>query len=313
MDKLPFPARHLIRDPSKYFNPKLRGMPTTTMLTSRGCWGNCIYCIPMSYTFARKIEFRKNFGSIPPVGLRSPKNIYEEFKQIKKLGYKSAAIMDDNFMGINDKKYKKRITKLCELIAPLKIEWGCLARADQLQDEDVLRKMKESGCIYVDIGVESFDQKVLDFVGKGETVGDQLSAIMLLKKVGIEPKINILFGTSPFETEESIKWTVKVLEELNIEWVSFGVVIPHREIDFYKMVKENKLFATKSGDFYPADPYREATVDFPNLRHEKLEHLVKWAYRDFYLRPKYVWKRIVKLRDVKDLRQMIESTWRLLF
>jgi radical SAM superfamily enzyme YgiQ (UPF0313 family) len=313
LDELPFPARHLIMNPNKYFNPKLTGMPTTTMLTSRGCWGNCIYCIPMSYTFARKIEFRKNFGVIPPVGLRSPKNIYEEFKQIKKLGYKSVAIMDDNFMGSNDQNYKKRIMKLCELIKPLKIEWGCLARADQLQDENVLRKMKEAGCVYVDIGVESLNQKVLDYVRKGETVGDQLNAIILLKKVGIEPKINILFGTSPLETEESIKWTVKVLKDLDIEWVSFGVVIPHREIDFYKIVKENKLFATKSGDFYPADPYREATVDFPNMSHEKLGKLVRWAYRDYYLRPQYIWKRLIKLRGFRDFRQMLESTYRLLF
>ena len=135
----------------------------------------------MSYTFAREIGYKKrwNWGKgKPPVSLRSPENIYEEFKYVKKLGYKSVVIVDDNFVN-----GKERTNKICELIKPLNMEWGCLARADTLQDEDMLRNMKEAGCKYIDMGVESFDQKVLDYIQKDMTVGEVFNAILLMKKV----------------------------------------------------------------------------------------------------------------------------------
>lgn len=310
LDKLPFPARHLIKK-ELYYNPKLQGRPSTVMLTSRNCYGRCIYCIPCSYMFAREIEHKRFFNCKPPVRVRSPKNIYEEFKLVKKQGYKAIAIIDDNFLGL--KGQEERIIKLCELIKPLKMEWGCLARADQLQNEKVIKDMANAGCVYVDVGAESFDQKVLDFVHKDLKVGDIFNAIFLLKKYGIEPKINILFGTSPYETEESVKWTVKILKELNIDWVSFDVTIPHPQTEFYKIVKQNRWFGTESNDYTPVDPMRRATVDFPNLKHEKLESLVKWAYREYYLRPQYIWKRLSKIRNFQDFKELVQTARRLFF
>jgi radical SAM superfamily enzyme YgiQ (UPF0313 family) len=268
-------------------------------------------CIPCSYMFAREIEHKRFFNCKPPVRVRSPKNIYEEFKLLKKQGYKAVAIIDDNFLGL--KGQEERIIKLCELIKPLKMEWGCLGRADQLQNENIIKSMSAAGCVYVDIGAESFDQKVLDFVHKDLKVGDIFNAIFLLKKYGIDPKINILFGTSPYETEESIKWTVRMLKELNIEWVSFDVTIPHPNTEFYKIVKNNNWFATKSKDFEPVDVIREATVNFPNLNHDKLRELVKWAYREYYLRPQYIWKRLSKVRGFQDFKELVQTAWRLFF
>ncbi|MBN2203310.1 MAG: radical SAM protein [Candidatus Aenigmarchaeota archaeon] len=313
LDKLPFPARHLIKTPYAYFNPKLSKRPTTTMFTTRQCWGQCIYCIPAAYNFAREIEWKNKCGKKPPMTERSPKNIYEEFKQVKKQGYRSVAIMDDNFMGVPTKGYKERIMKICDLIKPLKMEWGCLARADQLQDEEVLQKMRDSGCMYVDIGVESFDKKVLDYVRKGTTPGAQMNAIILLKKVGIQPKINILLGASPLQTVDDIRWTVKILKMLDIDFVSFGIVAPHPSLEFYKIVKKNKWFTTKSGDWEGIDPYNTGIVDFPEMTHEQLEYLVKWCYRVYYLRPYYIFKRLRNLKSVRELFEDAKIAFKLFF
>lgn len=311
LDKLPFPARNLIKYPERYCNPKLKGRPTTTMFTSRQCHGNCLYCIPAAYNFAREIEWKKYNHIKPPVTVRSPKNIYEEFKLVKKMGYQSIAIMDDNFMGLPTKEHEKRIIKLCELLKPLKMEWGVLARADQLQDEEVLQKMKESGCVYVDIGVESFDKKVLDYVRKGITPGEQINAILLLKKVGIEPKLNILLGASPLQNEKDIRWTVEILKKLDIAFVSFGIVAPHPAIDFYKIVKKNKWFVTPSKDWVGIDPYAQGIVNFPGMSHQKLEELVKWSYRAYYLRPHYILKRIRNLKSFKEFFEDFKIALRL--
>jgi len=306
LDKLPFPARHLVKR-NRYFNPKLKGRPSTVMLTARNCWGRCIYCIPSSYTFAREIENRRYFGCKPRVGLRSAENIIKEFRRLKKEGYKSVAIIDDNFVN-----GKERTIEICKGVERLGIEWGCLARADQLQDEELLQRMKQAGCKFVDIGVESFDQKVLDYVQKDTKVGDQLNAIMLLKKVGIEPKVNILLGASPFQTEADIRWTVEVLKSLDVDYVSFGVVTPHPGTEFYKTVKSKGWFATKTKDFEPVDPTRQAIISLPNMDSKKLQELVRWAYRRHYLRTAYVVKRLRRIKSLRELKENVSAATKLL-
>ncbi len=304
LDKLPFPARHLVSK-SLYFNPKLSGRPSTVMLTSRNCWGKCIYCIPSSYTFAREIENKKHYHCKPRVTSRSAKNVIKEFKLLKKQGYKSVAIIDDNFIDSG-----KRIIGICNGIRDMRMEWGCLARADVLT-EDVVKAMASAGCIFVDIGVESFDQKILDYVKKGVKAEKIEESIKLLKRYGINPKINILFGTSPLETRKSIEKTVEKMKEIDVDFVSFGIVIPHPQTEIYKIVKKNKWFATETKDFEPVDPYRRATVDFPNLSHEELQELVRWAYRSYYLRPSYIIKRLSKIKSLSALVENIKTAWNL--
>ena len=306
LDKLPFPARHLIKA-NLYFNPKLQGRPSTVMLTSRNCFGRCIYCIPSSYTFAREIENKNHFGCKPRVGLRSAKNIIKEFKQLKQEGYKSVAIIDDNFVN-----GKERTIKICKGIEKLGLEWGCLARADQLQDEELLRCMKRAGCVWVDIGVESFDQRVLDYVQKDTKVGDQLNAIILLKKVGIEPKVNILIGACPYETESDVMWMLEVLKNLDVRFVSFAVAIPHPNTEYYNIVKKNKWFATKSKDFEPVDPTKQVIISLPNMNAKKLQELVSTAYRSYYFRPSYILKTLRRTTSLRALKENAGVAWRLL-
>ena len=308
VDKLPFPARHLIKDPGKYYNPKLSKRPSTVMITSRQCYGNCIYCIPNSYSFAREIEHKKWFKKkFTNLGLRSAESIIDEFKEIKKLGYKSVSIIDDNFINIPE-----RMKKIFNGIKNLDIEWGCLVRADILKEE-IVKLMKESGCIYVDIGVESFDQKVLDYVHKGLKAEDNIKAIKLLKKYNIEPKINILLGASPLETEELIKKMVELLIKLDVEYVSFALVLPHPETAFYKIVKENKWFVTKSGDYVPVSPIDQSIVSFPNgLSSEDYKRLLKWCYRKFYLRPRLIIKKILGFKNFRTLKENITTAYTLL-
>jgi radical SAM superfamily enzyme YgiQ (UPF0313 family) len=310
LDKIPFPARHLLQHPEKYINAKLKSKPCTTMLTSRGCYGQCIYCIPCAYSFCAEIEYKKWNKCKPPVRARSAGNILEEFKEIKKQGYKSVAIMDDNFMCFSKMTTgRDRLRILFGLLGELNIEWGCLARADDLQDEELLQEMKFAGCRYVDIGVESFDQKILDYVNKGSRAGDVFNAIFLLKKVGIEPKLNILLGCSPNQTEEDIEWTIEVLKILKPDTVSFGIVTPHPSTEYYQKIKEGGWFV--NNDWKGSDPYKESEISLPNLNQEKLQKLIRWCYKEYYLRPAYFIQVLKNTKSLDELLKKIKIAWRL--
>ena len=92
--------------------------------------------------------------------MHSVERVLEEFRLIANLGFKSVSIMDDEFLW-----NEERDLQIIKGIKQLNLEWSCLARADRIT-EPIAKAMAESDCVYVDIGVESFNQKILDSIGK---------------------------------------------------------------------------------------------------------------------------------------------------
>ncbi|SNQ60929.1 B12-binding domain-containing radical SAM protein [Candidatus Methanoperedens nitratireducens] len=301
LDSLPFPARHLINK-NKYHNPKLKNSPYTPVVTSRNCPHQCIYCVPSSLTFAREIEFKRDHGRKPPVRLRSAENVIEELKILKEQGYKSISFQDDLFI-----QSKERTKKICSALKELDFVWGCQSRADKL-DEEIVKTMADSGCKYVDIGVESFDQKILDYVKKGTTVETNVKAIKLLKKYGIAAKINVLFGTSPLETKETIDNTYKMIRELDADQVMFNIVSPFPGTEFYNIVRDNDWFI--DGDYKSVDVQKRAITSFPNLSKEEMEKAVFIGNLKFYLSPKFIIRNITKFQTYGDFYTSLKGLYR---
>jgi len=203
LDRLPFPARHLI-DRTKYFNPKLGITPFTTVLAARGCPFKCRYCVPSSLSFARELEFKKTSDKKPRICLRSAENVIEELTLLKEEGYKAIAFLDDQFVW-----GEQRTVKICEALKKLGFKWGCLTRAD-LITEKIVQAMSETDIAFVDIGIESLDQKVLDDVQKGLKLETFYRAMKLLKKYQIPVKLNMLIGLQSMKIKN---WSRKILKK----------------------------------------------------------------------------------------------------
>jgi radical SAM superfamily enzyme YgiQ (UPF0313 family) len=298
IDKLPFPARHL--DRRSYINPKLGGKKFTNILTSRGCAYRCYYCVPMSISWARELEWKKfHPGSKPPVTKRSAENIIAEFKHLAKEGYKEFSIIDDMFVWD-----KERILKICKGIVPLKIKYGILARADHIQDETLVKALAMSGCQYVDLGVESFDQKVLNYVKKDLDVKKVYRAVELLNKYKITPKINIMFGTAPIETRDSILKTIAQSKDLPVDFCMFSIATPFPGTEFEKQAKQHHWINKEYKKIYQnLDPAKKALISYKHLSDKDLEELVVKANREFYTRPKILLKQLGRTSSVAGLKQ----------
>jgi len=304
IDTLPFPARHLIKR-NKFYNPKLGLKPCTVMLTSRGCPHRCIYCVPCALSFCRELEFKKTNKTKPPVRIRSASNIIEEFKLLKKQGYKSITIIDDQFvLG------KERILEICNGIKDLNLAWGCLSRSDHL-DEDIVKALKEAGCKYVDIGVESFVQEILNYTKKDETVEKLIEGINLLKKHKIFVKLNILLGASPLETKETIKITLEKIKEINPNQVMFNVCSPFPGTEFYSIAKEQNWIV--GGDYAPVDVARSANINYPHLSGKELQDIVHKANLHFFLSPKFIFRNIIRLKNPVYIFEAIKANLKKLF
>lgn len=304
LDEIPYPARDLIaRD--KYYNPKLKERPFTTMLTSRGCPYQCSFCVPCSFNFARKIEFQRYYGieRIPPVAFSSPARVISEFELLKKEGYKTVSIIDDEFL-----LRPERVIEICNGIKKLGIKWGCLARADHLNDEDLIQIMAEAGCKYIDIGIESFNQKILDDLKKKLDVSVVPEAVRLLKKYKIEPKLNILVAASPLETEQTINETINKAFSLKPGLVMFNICTPFPGTALYNRALKNHWFVKK--DYYPADVQKESIIQYPHLKKEVIERIIFRANRKFFSQPYFILSQLNVFLNLKNLVYALKSLFK---
>lgn len=298
IDLIPIPDRTLL-DHRPYCNPKLRKVPHTAIITSRGCFGRCWFCVPNSLDYARELEYKKCYGRKPPPRLHSPKRVIEEFSEIARLGFKSVTVIDEEFLWD-----EKRTLEICDGIKGLKLEWGCLARPDKVT-EMAGKAMADAGCVFIDLGLESVDEEVLKAIRKDMTLSDTEKALAIFRKNGVEVELNVLMGATPKETAGTIKKTLKVVKRLNPDYVLFSIANPFPGTDFYYAAKKEGWMVY--GDYVPVDPSKSAIISYPHLSKQELEKLVSYAYFSFYFSPRYIFRQILSLRSFNDLLNKIRA------
>lgn len=208
LDTIPFPSRHLLPIDEVIMNDRLSdtNLPIAHILCSRGCPYSCNFCANQEHG----------------IRYRSGDNIKLELEYlIKEYGIKGFCITDDNF--IVD---KLRIKDICEKITPLNLKWSSLSRVNTV-DEDLLKILKNSGCVEIKFGIESGSQRMLSLMNKQITVEQIKHAITITHKVGIKVKAFILHGF-PGENLESTQETIHLLESLKdkIDRISLFRFVP---------------------------------------------------------------------------------------
>lgn len=291
---------------SRFLNAKFPRQPVAAMLASRGCPFTCTYCVPNSVSFARELEYRNPVdGPKPKTVYAGPERTVAEFKAVKEAGYPSLMVMDDQFLSS-----KKRTLAICEGVKGLGLDWGCLSRPDFLDDEEVVAALAKAGCISIDIGIETLSQHLLDQIGKRLDLSTFYTAVPLLQKYRIEPKINIMFGSSEEETEADIRRTVDELIRLKLRYVMFAVATPFKGTPFYERARRD---GSLIDDTDSINPFGKSTISYSHLPAQRLEELVCYAYRRFYLRPRQVWHRLQSYRSWSSVKNDLRVVANLFF
>ena len=298
LDSLPFPARHHIAD-RDYHNPKLKISPYTTAITSRNCPYQCIYCVPSSLTFAREIENRREFKKKPFISFRSIESIEKEMKILHEQGYTAIGFMDDNFIW-----NEERTLAICNIMRKYGFSWGCQARVDAITDT-IARALGMSGCKYVDLGVESFNDDILKFIKKGITQKQIYDAIGYLKKYNVPVKLNILIGTSPLETKETLKDTLRRAKKLKVDQIMFNIVSPFPGTEFYAMAKENGWI--KGGEYVPTDVQRESILNYPHLSSHEMERILFRSNLKYFFSYYFISTQLRRFTSVKEFSYALRA------
>lgn len=289
MDDLPIPDRSLLSRNIDYFNPVVKKMPYTTMQTSRGCPGRCIFCTAPGF-YGRKIRNR------------SPENVLEELSVIKSLGYREVFFRDETFTA-----YKKRNVEICEgmLRKSLNLSWIANSRVDMI-DNETMRLMKKAGCHMLKFGIETGSNAILKNYKKDTTCEQAEVVFRAAKEIGIKTHAHIIFG-GPGETQSTIAQTIDFVKKLNPTTASFGIVTPYPGTELFEMV-EKKHPEIKDGsdsnmeNLHVTGFYSEAIC---GMEGQKLSKSVIDAYRKFYWSPSYLFKRLSSIRSKDELFSLI--------
>lgn len=288
LDELPFPARHFLPN-EKYFEPLFIGKPTLRLITSRGCPFFCTFCLWPQVMYGRKIRYR-NIG-----------NVIEEIKELKEKYKIKEFYFDDDTFTLDE----KRVINLCKAIIKNKINlpWDCLGRVNMVTKK-MLYWMKKAGCILIRYGVESGSQEILNRCKKGFTTDDIKRAFKMTHELGIKTHATVMFGL-PGETKETIKKTIDFILKLNPSYVQFAIATPYPGTEYYNEVKKNGWLIAKNWSDY--DPIGKSPVSYPNLSAKEINQAIKIAYKKFYLRPSYLFRKIIQAKSVGEYQQLFSA------
>ena len=303
---LPMPDRRLLL--GRYRANRLEVEPITTMAVSRGCGFRCTFCCTNAIDQAIELEFKRlqpSYVERPPLRKRTVAQIVAEFEDIAKQGYKGVEIADNIFTW-----GKRRTQEICAGIAPLGLDWICLARANMLHDPEQIRSMADAGCKLVYMGSETFDDGLLEDCVKEIHVADVIKAVQTCRDNGVEPEISVLIGASPNESWRTVLNSWRMSRRLGTRFVHFSVALPAPSTAMYDQAIENGWFS--EGDFRPADNAREVIIDLPNLSRAELQLLLKLAYAAQYLSPQGIWRQLSTVRRPRDLLHKSKGAARLI-
>ncbi|MFH1777343.1 MAG: radical SAM protein [Candidatus Omnitrophota bacterium] len=210
----------------RYFNINIgtvRGLPLkgALLLTSRGCPYNCSYC-GCNLIFGKKPRFR------------SLEKIEEEVKLLKeKFAIEGLWIVDDTFTV-----KKEHAIGVARVLKKYGLIWGCQSRVDTI-NEELMIIMRESGCVQIDFGVESGNQRILDeIIGKKTNIAQIKEAFALAKKHKIRTLANFMLGF-PTETYQEFKDTEKVADLIDADVYIFAIATPLPGTRLYELVNED--------------------------------------------------------------------------
>lgn len=172
-------------------------------LTSRGCPHRCTFCI----NAILKNRWRP----------RTAEQVLRDLDHIASKEYfkhKRLRFWDENFF-VDINRAKKIIDGMLE--RNFNMPWETTIRANYIRegmvDDELLAKLKKTGCYLLSFGAESGSSRILAKIKKDITPEEVVNSAKQCLKHGIIPQYSFMIGL-PGETKEDMKLTLKLIDKL---------------------------------------------------------------------------------------------------
>ena len=196
-----------------------------TLLTSRGCFGQCTFCASRAM-WHRKLRFHCVEYVLDALA-----------KALGRLPLKMIAVKDDTFTA-----NRRRALAICRAIRDrgLNFLWSCDTRADVLEEE-LLRAMRLAGCQRISLGVESGSPKILKNIRKNIDLTQVLQATRLAKKYGLRVRYYMMAGNRG-ESARTFQESLSLLEAARPHEYNFTVLSIYPGTTEFEVLKRRSRF-----------------------------------------------------------------------
>jgi len=292
LDSISFPARHLL-PMEKYIDAEYRHggrnrkTRATSFITSRGCQYRCNFCTAF-----------KVFSKVPR--MRSTENVLKELQYlVDEYNIEEIYFEDDQIIA------KQR--RAGELFDALKdnfnISWDTPNGVSSwLLNDEILEKMKDSGCYNVNLAIESGSQFVLDeIINKPVKLDKVPRLVKKIRKLGMDANAFLVAGNiseDKIETLDQIKESFKFCRKARIfPHVSYLTAYPGSAV--LDIAKE-KEYLVEGFDWDDLMINRQQ-IETPEWSTEELRSLVEWEKIKTRLWFLLTAPLIIKLRIIKQV------------
>jgi radical SAM superfamily enzyme YgiQ (UPF0313 family) len=280
LDSLPWPAYDLFKmDRYTSLQPAtdaVDGSRSFSMMTSRGCPYRCSFCSQ----------------SIMPVKwrARSAENVVAEWRHlVRDRGAQEIGVLDDS-ANIRVERLEE-ISDLLVAEGLNHVPWIFVngIRAN-LASRQLLAKMKAAGLQRTAFGVETGDADMLVQIDKRIDQDTIRQAFGNAKEVGIETIGFFIIGL-PGDTRDTMQRTIDFAIELDPLIANFSMMTPYPGTKVYEQVRrEGRLLLADWEDYVFFE--QKARFEMGEMTAELVEEMYRRAYRQFYLRPGPVARRL---------------------
>lgn len=226
-----------------FFCYKEKGTKITTVLSNRGCRGQCTYCSV------------KNFNG-RGIRHRSVQSIIDELLILRnRYGIGHVMWLDDDLL--HDHKRTLRLFK--EMVRnKIGITWDCTNGVIALSCiDEIIAAAQESGCIGLTVGVESGNPEILKKMKKPGSVDIFIKAAKVLRKYEqIVTRVFLMIGF-PGETYRMILDTFNLAMKMDLDWYNISAFEPLPSTQLFEtLVKKGSLSQLKFENIrYNCGPY----------------------------------------------------------
>ena len=245
----------------------------------RGCPYNCTFCCSSHFW---KRTYR----------LKSPARILEDIRYY----YEKYGITSFWFSHDAITTNRKLITEVCDLLiaSGMNIRWRCTSRIDCV-DEELLLKMKESGLVEIELGIETGSLRMQKLTKKNLNLQHAQKLISFMLKQGLLVGLFFMYGF-PEETEEDLNDTLELIFNLldnGVNHVSMSFTrfnpatdITNRFLDKLELDPDMKILirGVSYGFEDELDMIRNNKAMFPFFYHLNTPVRNNYQYAHFFIR-----------------------------
>lgn len=272
LDKLPNLPYELL-NLNNYYGFDIKSGKSITMMTSRGCPFHCGFCYNTVY-YHNKWR-----------GMSAERTIENIKYVVDKFGIKNIYFQDDNFCA-DLKRFENIVNGLIK--ENINVTWGLLgARINSLMpmSPDFLQRVIKAGCINIDIGIESGNQRVLNLMAKGIRIPDILAVNRKLAKHFSKIKYTYVVGI-PTETEAELMDSVKLalrLEKDNPHALNlFNIYCVYPGTELYGLAKQYGFREPKNLEQWSTINFEQVFLRYPWLTKKRIKMLTTFKFTSFF-------------------------------